>query len=122
MVAGLGTGFAAFFDQVGGLFVAWHRTLSFCRDRLVAAVAFCIGTQDDRSWVGVLEAAMFGLAVVVAFIVGRATARLPIIVPRSDSNRIVLGRRLQSRERYDDALRRYQQSGRGPGSDGEALW
>ena len=122
MVAGLGTALPAFLDRVGGLFVAWHRTPTHCRDRLVAAVAFCIGTQDDRSWVVVLEAAVFGLAVVVAFVVGRATAHLPITVPWGHSNRVVLVGRSQSRFKDDDSVRRYQRSRRGPASDGEASW
>ncbi len=56
------------------LYAAWHAAPPRCRGRLVAATAFYLGTEQYRCFVWSLELAVFGLALVIAFLAGRFTA------------------------------------------------
>ena len=53
---------------------AWHRTPATCRDQLVHAASYCLGTGYDRQLVVVLETLVVGLLFIVAFLAGRFTA------------------------------------------------
>ncbi len=53
---------------------AWHSTPQNCRDRVLNAVAFCLGTDSDRRLVSAVELICGLFALALAFLCGRFTA------------------------------------------------
>ncbi len=60
------------------LYSAWHSAPIGCRDRFIAAVAFCAGSREDRTFVVYLELSVVVLALALAVTFGRVTADFPL--------------------------------------------
>ena len=74
----------------GAIWEAWHATPASCRDRLLAATAYCLGTGYDRQLVSLLELVIVGLLIVLAFIAGRLTSEWEFGVRWTEQREIVL--------------------------------
>ena len=90
-------------EGLSRLWQAWHSTPATCRDQLVHAASFCLGSGYDRQLVVALEALVIGLLFIVAFLAGRFTADWQLgarVTP--DRNIVLVG---TPRSRFDEADR-----------------
>ncbi len=81
-------------EEVLGLWWSCHSAPSNCHDRVVEAIAFCLGSSSqDRTFVLYFGAGLAALLLVVAFAAGRLTADRALPWRRHRSQRIVRVRR-----------------------------
>ncbi len=69
-----------FAEELASIWWSWHSAPAGCQNKVVKAVAFCLGSgAEDRRLVAWLEVSLAVALVALAFFAGRLTAEQPLI-------------------------------------------